>query len=137
MALSSPNRVPWQLFGMLERFACAPEAISPDVIQQNALSSIFIATATIEAFTNIFFRVVADEPVFSHARHTIIANLNDRRRSTAANLREWTNLAFGRQIDTDDRRWRAFDELRRLRNRLVHFRSTHETLTIDTATIVG
>jgi hypothetical protein len=80
----------------------------------------------IEAFANLFFRVVADETEFAHARERILQKLADRSFSLEKKLRIWPRLAFRRSIPECDERWQNFIELRNLRNRFAHFKSDHQ-----------
>ena len=136
--LLSPRSVTWTLCGMLRRLALPDESESVEIIQQNSLSSVFIAMSTIEAFTNIFFRIVADETESPTVKSEILNGLESHGRPyTEEKLRRWPQLAFGHAVNTDDERWKAFDAFRQKRNRLTHFKASHTTLVTAGITIAG
>lgn len=138
VVLSSPNMVPWTLFGMLQRLAVAPSQApqSPELVQQNALSAIFIAVAAVEAFTNIFFRVIAEEPQFYQGREAILKAIKSKH-STSRKLKEWTHSTFGREIDQEDERWKSFQNLVARRNELVHFKLSYDSIGVSNVHISG
>jgi hypothetical protein len=135
--LGGPNWVPWMLCAMLRRWAAANPDRSRDLIDQDALVSVFLGINTIEAFTNCFFRVVADEVGFAHARAQIIQDLANRR-SLEKKLCVWPRIAFGCTIPKGGERWQNFLQLRDLRNKLTHFKAGHEGVQLpDRMTITG
>jgi hypothetical protein len=113
---------------MLQRLATD---VSPDrkrdLVEQDALVAVFLGINTIEAFTSIFFRVVAEERAFAHAKNQILEQLN-KRLPLCKKLHDWPALAFGRTISKDDPRWQNFDKLRNQRNMFTHFKSSHQSI---------
>jgi uncharacterized protein with HEPN domain len=132
---SSPNTVPSKFCAMLERLASQPPHEDRDVIEQHALSAIFLGITAVEAFTNIYSRTIAEEPEFIAHREPIIRSL-ERRDATGKKL-EILGIALGRPIDKTDHRWVAFDQLRELRNRFVHFKTSYDTIQIPGIVMVG
>lgn len=136
--LGSPNKVPWTLTKYLLRQAASSSASDErELIEQNGLVSVFLGTNLIEAFTNIFFRVVAGEAEFHHATKKIFEGLNDRRFPLRKKLIEWPDRAFSRSIDKNDPRWKNFEALSNRRNKFTHFKSSHETVELEPNVIVA
>lgn len=69
--LASPNYVPIRLCAMVQRLAAAPRGRDRDGVEQDALTAIFLAVTTLETFTNIYSRTIAEEAQFAHARAAI------------------------------------------------------------------
>lgn len=138
MSFGSPNHVLWQFSGILDRLASAKDVhCERAVVEQNGTVAVLVAATSIEAFTNIYFRVVADEPQFLHSRAEIIQGLEERTLSTAVKLLKWCELAFHQRIDERDSRWVQFKSLQSLRNNIVHFKSSHDSLQVDDIRIDG
>jgi hypothetical protein len=112
---------------MLQRLATPPGEQSRELIEQDGLVSIFLAMTAIEAFTNVYFRVIADEPAYAHASERILTELDRRNIPTGVKITTWSQQAFGHTIDETDPRWIQFRELGTQRNGFVHFRSSHQS----------
>ena len=76
------------------------------------------------------------EPAFAQHEGLITRDLR-RRASLDHKLRRWPHVVFGRPLELDDPMVRSFLALKERRNALMHFTSTHETLTGDGFEIQG
>jgi hypothetical protein len=115
-----------------------PDHSALDEVQerrQTALAILF-AIAVVETFLNIYFRLqVAKEPFQIH-EGTILDDL-DKRRSLEYKLSHWPNLLFRKTFDQSAGVGLQFKELKDLRNKLMHFTTSHETLRIGDAELHG
>lgn len=132
---SSPNNVPWRLCAMLQRLAAASSR-DHSQIEQNGLVAVFIGMTVIEAFTNIYGRIVADEAEFAAGQPEIMRMLGSTRCPTGVKLLTLGRV-FGHPLDERDERWREFHRLREMRNEFVHFRSIHQTLNLPGFSLAG
>ena len=103
-------------------------------VKEDATVCVILAVTAVDVFLNTYFRVIASED--SAAAEIIVADLQARK-SLEHKLRTWPAKVLGGQIDKSCGPGREFDELRRLRNRLVHFTSAHETVEVDDIRIKG
>lgn len=135
--LSSPNNVPWTICSILRRLSSVVGVDrDPEIIKQDAMIAIFLGINTIEVFTNIFFRVVAEEAQFVHAREQILRDLDNWQFPLHRKLQDWPQKAFEETISKNDSRWLRFIELRDWRNELTHFKSTHERVVLPDSVII-
>ncbi len=127
--LGSPNKVTWTLCRILGRLAArATPDERRDLVEQDGLLAVFLGINAIEAFVNIFFRVVAEETEFAHAKEQILKELESRGFPLHKKIQKWPQLAFGKSIDEDDPRWANFISLRDRRNAFMHFKTTHDSI---------
>lgn len=107
------------------------EGIDP---RDYVVSARFLAVASVEAFINIYFRVLVDDAEYRIHRDRVTADLqrssNANPRSLDYKLRNWFPQVLGKALN-----WQAgvaadFDRLREWRNSLMHFSSGHETLDV-------
>lgn len=132
--LGSPNRMVWQHFDALRRLADRSRAEpEEDHQKQDAMIAIGWAVAAFETFLNVFFRVVVTEsPYHSHAGR-ILRDL-ERRASLEHKLTRWPLRVFGHGLDFAAPTGKAFLELKRRRDILLDFVSTHQTVQVDVST---
>jgi len=125
--LSSPNGMIWRYFRMLRRLAAsAQRATDEDEAKEITALCIILGVTVVEAFLNIYFRVLVSESGFAQHHARIQADL-DQRRSLEYKLRHWPAAVLGRSIDRSLPAAKAFDALKSRRNRLMHFTSSHAT----------
>lgn len=140
--LSSPNCIVWELFGALRRLCtrCQEEehgAQDKSAARQDAALCVMLAVQCVEVFFNVFFRVLVSEPAYAHAAERVLADLARREVSLQKKIDTWPALVFGRELPRDSAAWQRFDELKSLRNTLMHFKSTHETIFVPGVEIHG
>jgi len=127
----------WQFYASLNRqVRTAIETEDVGEKRQNVAVCIILATTLVEAFLNIFFRVVVGEQGFSQFREKVMDDL-DRRASLEYKIKEWPQLVFGQSIDFSKGIGQDFIALKDTRNWLMHFTSTYETVVVDNITVHG
>ncbi len=137
MGLSSPNRIVWQYFEALRRrVGVLAQTTDDTVLRQDAAICIMLAVTVVEAFLNVFFRVVVSEQGFTHHEQHLLKDLK-RRRSLDYKLKNWPQEILAKALDLDSPTPKAFMALKERRNSLMHFTSSHETIDVPTATIQG
>lgn len=139
MALASPNHMVWQLFEGLRRL-CVRMTRQPEgesETRQDAAVAIILAVQCVEVFFNIYFRVVVSEPAFSHAAERICRDLEDTRFGLDRKLKEWPELVFGKKLNLGAGAGQRLVLLRNSRHKLMHFTSSHETLSVPGVVIHG
>ena len=137
MTLSGPNRMICEYFEALRRLVRGIPALD-DVShrKQQAALSILLAVAVVEAFLNVYFRVVVSEPDNKNHEQNILKDL-DKRLSLDQKIKQWPVKILGRGIDFGSGVGRDFIVLKKKRNALMHFTSSHSTLQQDGITIHG
>jgi len=105
--------------------------------RQDAAIAVVLAVQCVEVFLNIYFRVLVSEREFSHAAERICRDLEDTRFGLDRKLKEWPKLVFGKKLSLGAGAGQQFVLLRNIRHRLMHFSSSHETLSVPGAEIHG
>jgi len=135
--LSSHNRIIWQYFQCLRRLINRIETIQDEEEKKQDIAlCIFMAVTTVEAFFNIYFRILIDEDPFSKNRERILSDL-ERKKSLDYKIKNWPKMVFNKKLNLSDGYPSNFLNLKDLRNRLVHFVSSYETVTIPGISIQG
>ena len=135
--LSSPNRVVWSYFSALRRMCYQVEEHSSESHKkEDAALCVIIAVTVVEIFLNVYFRILISETPFMHAEEKIQNDLKNQV-SLDRKLKEWPMEVFRKKIDYGSGAGQDFIELKNLRNRLVHFSSTWETIEIPGVAIHG
>lgn len=136
--LSSPNRVVWEYFFSLRLLvAQAREAPSAELCRQAAAMSIIMAVTVGEVFFNLWFRVRVEERHTAAEIQSFLRNLSPPYLSLDRKLRQWPQRYLGRPLDLSAGPGAAFVTLKNMRNAIVHFTSTHESLSLGGVTIHG
>lgn len=132
--LSSPNHMVWELFQSLRRLCLrvAESHVANDgpAIRQDSALCIILSVQCVEAFFNVFFRVLIDEPAYAHAANRIGTELSKTNFGLDKKIKDWPLLAFGQKIPLDRGAAQKFITLKNFRHQLMHFKSTHETFAI-------
>jgi hypothetical protein len=135
--LSSPNGVVWEYFSSLrETASLAGNAKSPDQARRHAAQAVIMSVTVVEIFFNIWFRVHVDQPQ-SHALCKELLDDLKRRVSLEKKLREWPEKFLERKLDLTFGAGLEFSKLKRLRNSIVHFTSSHERFEFENVVIHG
>ncbi len=138
MGYSSPNRVVWMHFEWLRRALQRAKFADQedDIIMESALCIILSVTA-IETFVSLYFRVLADSSKYNIFKAELLKDINSPYCSLEKFLKKWPDKLFGKPFDFDNGIGKKFIELKYLRNKLVHFISSHDTIKIHNITISG
>lgn len=104
---------------------------------QDLLVCLFMAVTTVEAFPNIYFRVVVDHKDYSEHAQGLLDDLKNRI-PLKKKMRNWPKRIFRKKLNFGSQPVQRFEDLRKHRNSLMHFQSTHESLqTPGPVTIAG
>ena len=131
-ALASPTYMVWELFQALRRHCVRMRQgqLGESEMRQDAAIAVILAVQCVEVFLNVFFRVLVSEATFSHAEERICADLKNTGFGLDQKLKEWPLAVFGQRLELGSGVGQRFQVLKNTRHRLMHFTSTHETLTI-------
>lgn len=132
--LASPNQMVWQYFDLLhrqvQRSLCSEESVQ----RQETAIAVFLAVAVLETFVNIYFRVVVSETEFAAHEQFVLKDLRAGK-PFARKIEDWPKTIFGGNLSTEAAS--ALDDLRKLRNNLTHFTSSHETVQLPGPVIIN
>jgi hypothetical protein len=136
-SLSSPNRIVWRYFQALRRRAGALQSVNDeDEMEEDVALCLMQAIAVVETFLNVFFRVVVEEPGFTHHKPRLLKDLKDRR-SLEHKLKAWPTAILGKAVNFEEPAAKAFMVVKERRNGLMHFTSSHESVFVPGITIHG
>lgn len=137
MGFSTPNRIVWQYFESLRRRVVTLIQTSDEtILKQDAATCIMLAVTVVEAFLNVFFRVVVSEQDFTNHEQRVLKDFKDRR-SLDHKIKNWPADILGRGLDFTAPVPKAFLALKERRNALMHFTSSHETINVSDAELRG
>lgn len=137
--LSSPNMMVWKYFQALRRLCYTLEQRKDhdtEKVQQDAALGVILAVTGIEIFMNVYFRVLVDEEPYKHAAACILDDLENQV-SLDKKIRKWPEIVFGNKLDLGSGAGQLFTNLKSLRNKLIHFSSSHETIELPGVKIQG
>ena len=134
---SSPNHLVWEYFFTLRRLANeAEKSESEELSRQRTALTVIMAVTMVEVFLNLFFRVRVSEPHSMQHQTQFLADLNGRM-SLDKKIRRWPSRILDKELQLDSGPGKQFMELKELRNSLVHFTSTHESVDLGDVQIHG
>lgn len=137
MNLSSPNRMIWQYFEALRRLVARLDHSSSETeAKQDIALCVMLAVTVVEAFLNLFFRVVVSESEFTEHEQHVIDDL-EKRKSLDHKLKTWPGEILGQPLDFSAPTPKAFLALKVRRNALMHITSSHETVDLPGIVIHG
>ena len=129
--LASPNKIIWNYFALLrrtvERIAAMPDG---DERKQEIAACLILSVTAVEAFTNVYFRVVISEPEFASKAPLVKKGLGSLM-SVKDKLTKWTQELFGTALDVSGGIGKSFVDLNTHRNKLVHFKSSHTSISFS------
>lgn len=127
----------WSYFEALRRLCYRVKSHENDNHKtQDAALCIILAVTGVEVFMNVYFRILITEEPYKHAKQRIFSDL-DKPTPLERKLKDWPNLVFGEKIKFDSGIGQKFSNLKNIRNKLIHFSSTHETIEVPGITING
>ena len=136
--LATPNHVVWEYFFSLRRMAASAKAAeSPELARQFAALAIVMSVTVCEVFMNLWFRVRIEEVNDAEGRKQFLKDLSFPFLSLEKKLKQWPKRYLGKEIDFSSGPGAAFVALKKTRNRIIHFTSTHETFTFENVSIHG
>ncbi len=127
----------WSYFSALRRMCHQVEKHSIEAYKkEDAALCVITAVTVVEVFLNVYFRILISESPYKHAEKKIQNDLQ-KQVSLDKKLKEWPKEVFGKKIDFGTGAGQKFMELKNIRNGLVHFSSTWETIEVPGITIHG
>lgn len=137
--LSSPNRIVSEYFDVLRRLVSeSQESECEVVIRQNAALAVITAVTVVEVFLNLWFRVRVEEFYSDTEVMQLISELGQPRPwSIDKKLRHWPKRYLGKSISLAGGPGAEFMRVKKLRNSIVHFSSSHISMKHNNVVING
>lgn len=104
--------------------------------KQEVAVCVILSVTAIEAFVNVYFRVVVSEAEFADKAEPVLSGIKSLM-STKDKLEKWSQLLFAKHFDFATGPGKAFVDLNKRRNKLVHFKSGHLTVSLPGVAIHG
>jgi len=138
-AHASPHYMVWELFQALRRHCVRmrQHPLGEAETRQDAAVAVVLAVQCVEVFLNVFFRVLVSEPTYSHAEERICVDLKNPRFGLDQKIKEWPTAVFGKRLELGSGVGQRFVALKNTRHRLMHFTSSHQTVSIPGVEIHG
>ncbi len=137
MAISSPNRIIWQYFQCLQRAINRIKNITAEEEKKQDIAlCIFLGVTIVEAFFNIYFRIIVEEEPFTKHKNQILEDL-EKRKSLDHKIRNWPKIIFRKGLNFEKGISKAFLEFKNLRNELMHFKNTYESVNFSKVSMHG
>jgi len=135
--VSSANRIIWEYCECLREIIRDIEDMNEAKhIRRKIILCVFMSIAVIETFLNIYFRILAEKSDCPSCGDQTLKELNENM-SLDRKIRTWPKRFFHKEIDFGQGIGQRFMKLKSLRNRLMHFQSSYDTLEIPGMTIQG
>ncbi len=127
--LATPQSIVWNYFEGLRRRVAAVLAAADDDTEtkQDVVVCIMFAVLSVETFLNVYFRVVVTEEPFRQYEERFLKEISARK-GLEYKLREWPKRILGKPLDLSAGIGAQFWQLKERRNALMHFTSSHETI---------
>ena len=135
--LSTPQHMVWQYYESLRRRVIGVAGTTDEgAVRQDTATSIMLAVTVVEAFFNVFFRVLVSQSNYVQNEARLLKDI-ERRKGLEYKLKHWFPEIIGRPLDFNAPAPKAFVELKDLRNKLMHFTSSHQTANVTGLQIQG
>lgn len=134
---SSPNRIVWEYFlslRLLEQHA--RDAQSPELARQAAALAVVMAVTVSEVFLNLWFRVRVEEKCIAGHRESFLRDLESRV-SLERKLKHWPTRYLSAPLNLSSGAGHEFSLLKTIRNSIIHFTSSHESVEVNSISIHG
>jgi len=126
LAKSGPNRLPWIYYEMLVNLVNEIHKEEDiEKIRQKTVICVFLSLSLIETFINIYFRLFAEKINDANKRIQLIEEIN--KRGIDWKIDNWPVL---QKIDYGQGIGQKFQNLKKLRNDLVHYKPTYERVEV-------
>lgn len=134
---SSPNRIVWEYFLSLRKLTqSAMDAQNPDLARQAAALAVIMAVTVCEVFLNLWFRIHVEKNGNEGQRELFLKDIKSRV-SLDRKLKQWPSQYLAVPLNLISGAGREFILLKALRNSIVHFTSSHNSIKIDNIVIHG
>ncbi len=126
-----------EYFRVLEKLVYDLDSLDDEsAVRRQVALSIFQAVTTVEIFLNLYFRIIVSEKEFCGQEPYFLKTIADRR-SLDYKLKNWTKTILNKELKLDSGVGKSFTELKNIRNSLMHFSSSHDTVDLPGARIQG
>lgn len=130
----SANKMAWEYFSTLRQLVNqSVTATSRDEERRTTMLAIVHAVTFVDAFFNLWFRVKV-ETVPEH-RKSFLRDLKARK-GLEYKLKAWPKRYLSMSLDMSKEPGAAFASLKDLRNSLVHFTSSYDTIEAEPAVLI-
>lgn len=129
----------WEYFDSLRRLVRDAKS-SRDRIHERQLAALalIMSVTVVEVFFNVWFRVKVEASGVEDDRRSLLDDLaHPRPASLEAKLKRWPARYLSREIDLSVEPAASFMRVKKLRNSIVHFRSTHESFEFESVSLCG
>lgn len=134
---ASPNTMSNEYFRILERLVYGLGSLEDEAaVRQQVALSIFQAVTTVETFLNLYFRLIVSEKEF-HKHEPYFLKTIQNRKSLDFKLKDWPRTILEKELNLGSGVGKEFTELKNLRNSLMHFTSSHDSVDIPGAQVQG
>lgn len=99
--------------------------------REKALLVIILSVSIVETFFNIYFYLLVSEEKYSQHFDQISKEIGDTLYSLDKKIKNWPMLLFNKRIDLGLGVAQKFQNLKKLRNKLLHFHSNHNELDVE------
>jgi hypothetical protein len=107
----------------------ARKAGSSELARQQAALALIMSVTAVEVFVNLWFRIRVEGSGNPNHRLTLEEDLL-KRRSLESKLKNWPKRYLGHELDLNNGPGQNFALIKKKRNAIVHFTSTHQTIQI-------
>jgi len=107
------------------------EAINENEKKEKALLVVIMSVTIIEAFLNIYFLLLVSEEKYSQHCEQISREISNTSDSLDKKIKNWPMLLFKKRLDLGKGVGQKFQNLKTLRNKLLHFQSDHNELVVE------
>ena len=127
---ASPNTMIHEYFEILRWLVQGLDDIKNKVLLRRQIAlSIFQSVTAVETFLNVYFRVVVSENRFNQHEQYFLKTISERK-PLEYKLKNWPKTILGRNLSLDSGIGKSFVDLKNLRNSLMHFVSSHDTVQV-------
>jgi len=107
------------------------DAINENEKKEKALLVVIMSVTIIEAFLNIYFYLLVSEEKYSQHFEQISKEISNTSYSLDKKIKNWPVLLFNKGLDLGSGVGQKFQNLKNLRNELLHFQSDHNELVVE------
>jgi hypothetical protein len=129
MTLASNHKIIHSYYNILKNLLTDfRKADHKDEKREMAFLIIITSVTVMETFLNIYFYLLASEEMYIDHFEQIKREINDTSFSLDKKIKSWPQLLFKKKIDFSRGVGQKFQNLKNLRNRLLHFHSRHHEI---------
>lgn len=112
----------------------AKSASDKSLERRESALAIVMAVNAVEVFLNLYFRVLVEEEDFKKHKNYLLKNFKERK-GLDFKVKNWPKVILKKPIDLSQGIGKDFQKVKSLRNNIVHFTSTHETIELSNSSI--